>query len=81
MVYDAKFRLDLIKNKDVYKKTINNNSFVEELRGRKITVIPFANILNNVRMGQTKYDKKEPSGAIAKQLSGMESLFGSAVKK
>ena len=39
------------------------------------------NILNNVRMGQTKYDKEEPSGAIAKQLSGMESLFGSAVKK
>ncbi len=83
MVYDATMPvgLDLIKNKDVYKKTINNNSFVEELRGRKITVIPFLNILDNVRMGQTKYDKKEPSGAIAKQLSGMESLFGSAVKK
>ena len=83
MVYDATMPvgLDLVKNKDVYKNTLKGNSYVDEMKKKKITVIPFNNIFNNVRSGGTIHDRDEPDGKLAKTLVGMDSLFSTALKQ
>ena len=83
LVYDATLPvgLDLVEDKSVYKKTIKCNTFVKQLRNKKIVVIPFSNISTNVSGGVTIHDREEPKGAMAKRISKMDNLFSTAVKK
>jgi nicotinamidase-related amidase len=83
LVYDATLPvgLDLVEDKSVYKKTIKGNTFVKQLRNKKIVVIQFSNISTNVSGGVTIHDREEPKGAMAKRISKMDNLFSTAVKK
>jgi nicotinamidase-related amidase len=83
LVYDATLPLgiDIVKDKDVYKKSLSKNKYVSGLRSKGIKVVTYNNLERNVKMGQTIHSTEQPTGEIAKSLQGLEDLFSTSMKK
>ena len=83
IVYDATMPIgiDYLGDKSVYKNSIINNKYVNNLRSKTIKVVTLQSMIENIKKGESIHDRDEPTGTISKSLRSMENLFASSTKK
>ena len=61
IVYDATMPagIDYMGDKSVFKNTINNNNYVNEMRKKKIKVVTLQSMVDNIKKGESiRIEKK-----------------------
>ena len=83
IVYDATMPvgIDYMGDNSVFKNTINNNNYVNEMRKKKIKVVTLKSMIDSIKKGESIHDRDEPTGTLSKSLRSMENLFASSTKK
>lgn len=83
VVYDATMPIgiDYLGDKSVYKNSLRNNKYVNNLRSKTIKVVTLQSMIENIKKGESIHDRDEPTGTISKSLRSMENLFASSTKK
>ena len=83
IVYDATMPvgIDYMGDNSVFKNTINNNNYVNEMRKKKIKVVTLKSMIDSIKKGESIHDRDEPTGTLSKSLRSMENLFASPTKK
>ena len=61
IVYDATMPvgIDYMGDKSVFKNTINNNNYVNEMRKKKIKVVTLQSMVDNIKKGESIQDREE----------------------
>ena len=64
IVYDATMPvgIDYMGDKSVFKNTINNNNYVNEMRKKKVKVVTLQSMVNNIKKGESIHDREEAMG-------------------
>ena len=83
IVYDATMPIgiDYMGDRSVYKENIDNNKYVDNMRDKQIKVVLYDSLINNIKKGNSRHDRNEPTNQLGKSLRSMENLFASSVKK
>ena len=78
LVYDSTLPvgIDYLGDKDVFKKSIDKNKYVDKLREKNIRVINLSELMFFISSGKTIHDNPPlPKDQVGKALTSMENLF------